>query len=49
MFVCFFNSLFWYNEFTVVGQDSLHSIMSPIHLMSGELQAINEIWSVNRL
>ena len=28
-----FNSLFWYNEFTEVKQDSLHfdSIMNPTH------------------
>ena len=42
--IIFFNSLFWYNEFTEVRQDSLHfdSIMNLIHY-----EATSATWAIN--
>ena len=43
LFNYFFNSLFWYNEFAEVRQDSLHfdSIMKPIHY-----ESISVTWAI---
>ena len=43
LFNYFFNSLFWYNEFTEVREDSLHfdSVMNLIHY-----ELISVTWSI---